>query len=609
MSSPTISQHTAFVPPSGSFLAGKDKGLRQLIFSLFVLLVLLHHGFVFLGFYGMDDINYARYAAKLASGEGLRIQTTDHFELRWLAIYATAFFYRIFGINDFSSAAFGIITVLLTGYLILRLLARAPLMVLGLALLLFFLDYHVLFTTHRIWPDSAVMLLLLAAYYCYQQAGSGKRSAGYPVIFSIALVLAMLAKETVILFLPLLIFLLVRDVAARRLRAFWLPAILVSALLCFGYIVFFKLTTGNWWYRYTVLQLNTTATDCDFGNLPLLYTLRRIGYQLWQAFLLNGDMIVLLMGVCGLLYRRQIMPGRQEREFSLAFFILLLSANFMSISFTAYVPLCHDPRHFLFLIPFAAIVGARLLTAYFVAPAKFWVLPALFAGATCILFITKGGEMKFVYLLITLVLFVPLLAGKTALQMPYRTLAPFLLAACLLVRPAYDLYKNRFYYFDDHKKLIQTVFADPRAEAAVYTANELTAELSEYFLGFHTGAVQFRWMGAVHKSQSGSPAPAHRGQEPPAATPLPQEHRRAVPVEQESAGTAMAGSENRISASSPVVYFLLNRETDPLAAERTDRLLLVEPHLLKEVRRQGPVILYRVNNAGGLERLWQHIYR
>lgn len=541
--------------PAGRPLSGRtDRRAGQLVFVAFVLLILAHHCFVFLGFYGMDDINYARYAARLASGESLTIRTTDHFELRWLAIYITAFFYRLFGINDFSSAAFGTITVVLTGWLILRLLRNAPWRVVFFALLLFFLDYHVLFATHRIWPDTAVMLLLLAACYGYLQAFAGKRSIHYPLLFSVSLFLAMLAKETVILFVPLLLILLLRDGIARRLRGFWLSAIGLSLLLCLGYAGLFKYVTGDWWYRYTVLQWNMTATECDFANLPPANTFRRIGYQLWQAFLLNGDMIVLLMGACGLLYRRRLLPDAQQRELALIFGILLLSANFMSISFTAYVPLCHDPRHFLFLLPFAAILGARLLPAYFSDPAKFVMLPVLFGGATCILFIGKGGEMKYVYLLISLVLFAPLLVSSTRIRQPYLLLAPFLLAACLLVRPAYDLHRNRFYYFEDHKKLVQTVFADTRTPATVYTANELMAELSEYFLGFQTGAVQFRWL------------------ERP--------------------------TQDSLAPASSIVYFLVNRETEAGAAGMADSLHRAGSQVLSVVRQEGPIVLYLVEDGG-----------
>jgi hypothetical protein len=70
--------------------------------------------------------------------------------------------------------------------------------------------------------------------------------------------------------------------------------------------------------------------------------------------------------------------------------LLFLSANFMSISPTAYVPMCLDPRHYLFLIPVAAIPAAQQIADYLQEKQRVLPLLLLLAAAAVFMFSING---------------------------------------------------------------------------------------------------------------------------------------------------------------------------------------------------------------------------
>ena len=469
-----------------------DERLRTLIFLFFLSFIIIHHCFVFLGFYGNDDVNYARYAAMAAHGEKLSLLTADHFELRWVAIYTTAFFYRLFGINEFTTAAFGSIALALTGYYIKKIMRQTPLWTYILALILFFLNYRIIFNTHRLLPDSGVCLFIFGAYYYYLRALEGGRSLSNAAVSAVFVFLAIITKETIVLSIPLFIFLCARDISRKQMFTFWKAAIGLLSALIFAYLLLFKINTGEWLYRYTLLQANVYDSACNFAGLPFSETVKRIGYYLWEAFLRNGDLLYLIFGLCGFFYRNKVMPSKAAREIALAFFILLLSSNFMSISFTSYTPLCHDTRHYLFLFPFAAISGGWMLAAYIAEPRKY--LPVLILPwlATVILFGIGGGAIKFLYLLVGLLLLIPVFSRSIINPGTLKGVFAVMLAGCMALRPLYDLYHNEFSYYYDHKKLVKEIFSRSRQSAIIFTGDDLTAAMSEYFLKYNSPSLAFK---------------------------------------------------------------------------------------------------------------------
>lgn len=459
---------------------------RWLIFAAFILLIILHHYFVFLGLYDNDDINYARLSALISRGDDLDAYRDFHLTYRWVTIYATALLYKIFGINDFSSSAFTTLCIIATGLFIKKLTDRQPVKIYVLSLVLFFLNYSIIFFSHRLLADPAVCLFGIAAYYFYLKGKEDKYVVMYASASALMLLLMMATKETIILFLPLILVLLIQDIRKRAALKFWSVAAVVTAAGLGGYLLYFHITTGDWLYRYHVVLANAYFNGCSFDILPFSVTLDRITTGLWHSFLLNGDMIYLVTGACGFIFRKKIIPAGNGRNVATAFFVLLMSANFMTISATSYVPLCPDPRHFLFLFPFAAIPGAYMINAYLGEPKKYWLFPAMMLLATLIMFVSDGQEMTYIYLLFTLLLATALL-GKINKKAIVAAAC-----LCLLIRPAYDLYRNKYFYLADHRNIVRTFNSSHQAPAYVFTRDTKTAEISEYFLDFREGAVKFR---------------------------------------------------------------------------------------------------------------------
>ena len=534
-----------------------DSRKRWLAFAFFIAAVIVHHAFVYLGVYTADDINYERFAMEATSGNYSPFDAGHLVQHRWMVIYITSVFYKFFGINEINSSASGLLCVFSVGYLIKLILKRESFHVYVLALLLYFLNYHTFFSTHKMFADSPVSLFGFLTFYIYQRASAhaGGKYFLYALCFSVSAFCIMLSKETVVLFLPLFLIFLVRDFRSKRMTRFWIQAIIVSAALLFLYLLAFKIAKGDWFYRYHRLRMENYP--CSFDLFPFIETAKRIGYLLWNAFLLNGDLIVYLFGVCGFIYRNKIKQPPQMKEFGFAAVILLLTSNFISFSLTSYVPLCQDPRHFIFIVPFAAISGSYLLKSYFEQPAKYPLLLLSFGLATLAIFAVGGGEMKYIYLLVLLgLIFIYLnwFFKKKPLNY-WLCFAYFLL--CFAIRPFYDLVHNEFAYYTDHKKLVKTVFGNEIRRGTVYSEDRMTTEINEYFLDFHTGDVRFK------------------------------------DVHQYSAGMTQ----------SPDTYLLINGAYKPPVEAYIDQLVQSRPTSLKLIRRYGRVSLYQVEDKSVLDSL------
>ncbi|MEO6916917.1 MAG: hypothetical protein ABI151_15925, partial [Chitinophagaceae bacterium] len=143
---------------------------RKIILAIFCALMFVHLGFVFAGFYKGDDINFSRYAAAFAH-QGFSYQIpTDHFQLRWTPIFFTAIFYKLWGINAFTSGLFSTICIALCGFILHKIIRRQPISVYLLTMALFFFSRAMVFYGHRLLADGPVCLAVLSMYYFYRSA-------------------------------------------------------------------------------------------------------------------------------------------------------------------------------------------------------------------------------------------------------------------------------------------------------------------------------------------------------------------------------------------------------------------------------------------------------
>ncbi len=469
-----------------------DRGMKHLIFLGFVCALVVHFFFTFTAFYNDDDIVYVRYAADIVTNGIPYELPTSHFQLRWTAIYVAAFFFKLFGVNNFTAALCSFISVLGTGLLLMKIMRKFNLAIFSFSLLLFFFAYSTLFFMQRILPDVTICFAIFWMYYSYrsytEQQANHTRHA---LQFSLALMLGIVTKETIILALPLFFILLVNDILKKQHIRFWVLAGSASFLLIFFYLLYFRITNGSFLFRYNLLQAGSYVSACSYEKLPFLFTLKRIGYLLWKNMLLNGDIFILIIAVTACFYRKKIQPHAVLKNLDVfSFLILLFAANFMTISVTDYVPLCPAPRHFLFLFPFAAILGGPMLYAFFKAPKKFLLLPISMILATFILFYLHAGNTKYMFLAFSILLVARIIGlyfvnSKTAFKL---CALGFLVLASL--NYFIDFVQPKFPAYWDHKKLVERSLRDQNLNGTVFTEDPMSGALTEFFLKFNRSRLQ-----------------------------------------------------------------------------------------------------------------------
>ena len=482
----------------------KNVDYKKLILPGFIVLMLLHLIFTFSGFYGNDDILYAGYAADIAY-QGISLQpATDHYQLRWTPIYFTAFFYRIFGINPFTSAIFSAVSFAICGFILHKIMRHKKTALYLLVMSLFFLAHSVIFYMHRLLPDAGICLAVLWMYYAYRSFYENThKPLLHAVHFAAALLFAVVTKESIIIVLPLFILIFLKDLFKRKNLSFWKYAIVFSVVFVFLYLLFFKITTNDFLFRYQLLLSKKYETLCSYDTLPFIHTLKRISYKLWQAMLLNGDFLVFLPGLAAAVYKNKILYTGIRKLDIFSFLFLLFCANFMTTSITAYAPLCPDPRHYIFLMPFAAITGGPMLYAFFKEPEKFPVLPLLFGAATAVMFMMHAGATKYLYLACTL-----LFSGVYLTTIISRKKILFKISAAIFIAIFFINYLNAFIkplypVYWDHKQVIENTFSGKKISATVFSTKNCSIHLSKYFLKFKTGELHFFYTDSIKTYNAG----------------------------------------------------------------------------------------------------------
>ncbi|MBV4355552.1 ArnT family glycosyltransferase [Pinibacter aurantiacus] len=481
-------------------IAKRDSSrLRLIIFLAACCLWFIHHQFSFLGFYNNDDINYVEYAASLSQNK-FSFTSDSQYGLRWACILITGIFYKFFGINDFSTTAYSFISLMVTGWIVVLLSKRRSFKYFILALMLFFLNYTLLFYSYRLLPDPGICLCVMAAYYFYDRYKFDKDySLWLPVLFGAINFVAVITKESIVLILPLFLWWIVQDLRNVRQRRFWLTAIVTMFVLAFSYLLYFKIATGSWFYRLDVLMQNNYVNICRYDLLPAKETIKRVTYLLWNAFWQSGDGICLIFGITALVYRKKLQLQEREMHILSTFFVLLLCANFMTVSYNGYVPLCYDPRHFLFLLPFSILAGSFLLEKFYQQPFKFIGLPVFFILSALLLVIIKAGDMKYFYGLIGVFLLGWCFVAKMIVDKKAFLVFTICFFCLLSIRPLIDIYRHNNVMYFDHRALIKKTFPARITNAIVYTDDQIDRDLSKYFMQYDTLQVRFLYTKTLSK--------------------------------------------------------------------------------------------------------------
>lgn len=343
----------------------KRGGLSICILLFFVSALILHHIFGYTGHSGYDDMEYAKLASSYTHGI---FDFNNHFSYRLPVILLTALSYSLFGVSDFASSLPPLLVtifILMVVFFTLRDYGHLTLIA-GLALTTF--SRWIIFYSDKLMPDIYVafsVILSLFILHKYKFGSKKDQTLLYSVLFTLSLFFGFISKETIVLILPLLIYFVIVDLINKRDIKFWMYSFISGLLLLFLYFLIIWILTGDFSKRFEAIAQNSYLNLCSYDKQPFRELLKRITYGFF-SLLIAREMFTGFVFVIAFMIQKKF-RGILNINNSFSFYLvssvlLILSSNFMSISLISYVPMCLDPRHYLFLIPVVSIPAAIIIT-------------------------------------------------------------------------------------------------------------------------------------------------------------------------------------------------------------------------------------------------------
>jgi len=418
------------------------------ILLIYIIIVFLYHFFGYTGHFGYDDLHYAELAVDLLHGS---VNFEDHYAYRFPVILFTSLSYLIFGISDLASSlpALAItITILIIVFSTLR--NKGPKeTIIGLSICTF--SSWFLFYSDKLMPDIYVALSViwaLAIIHRYKYKSDKSRTVLFAFLFAFSLLFGFMSKGTIVLMLPLILFLLITDIVRKRDLKFWVYSAISGIGLLALYLFAIWLFTGNVMKRFEVIADNSYLNLCSYDQQSLKILLKRIFLGFFELSIFQSLATGFIFVFAILFQRKGLRYFKLDDSFSfflVSAVILFLSANFMTISPNSYAPMCLDPRHYLFLVPVVSIPASKIIVDYFESKkaalqiiialicitiisfflqgSTFWKLYLPLSGLFSIYFFIKPGlrvQHLFILLFAAILLLIPLDMIRYAQKVKYR---------------------------------------------------------------------------------------------------------------------------------------------------------------------------------------------
>lgn len=374
---------------------------QVLILLSFALIVVFYHSFGYLGHFGYDDMHYARIANDFNKGI---IDYNDHFTFRTPIIILTSLSYAIFGISDFASSLPTILISISVLYILFLILRNYGNIVLVFGLAFTTLSNWYIYYSDKLMPDIYVTLAVTGALYCiynFRYSINKNKILLYSISLDIILLFGFMAKETIILILPLLLYLFIADIIQNKNVRFWIYTLIGGLIFFLVYFSIIGLITGDFFKRFEAISANSYLNLCSYDQQAFEIVLKRIVYQFFTMLIYQGMAPVFIVLGAFLIKKGNMRMLRQEDAFSfwvISAVFLLFSSNFMSISVNSYSPMCLDPRHYLFLLPVASI-PASFIMLKFIEKKEYSVLLVIVSAMIAIIsFFLQGESFSQLYL-------------------------------------------------------------------------------------------------------------------------------------------------------------------------------------------------------------------
>ncbi|HSI91627.1 MAG TPA: hypothetical protein VK927_10955, partial [Adhaeribacter sp.] len=442
------------------------------------------------GFYFNDDYFYASLAGKLSNGTFQPEDLPGYH--RFLIFGPAALIYNLIGVNIYTVTLWPLLCTLACLVFIYFLFRREDAILTTWALILTGLNFHTLFLSTYFFPDTIIMFFALAAAgSLYAARRSGSRPVWFAFWFVLANFAALLAKETIVYYLPFYLLVAASDFFRKKHSVFWLTSLGLGVLVLFFYLLYYKITFGSFLYRFSMVE-NTNllmegnyVTDPDKDLTPRLTTA--------PFFFFIGSGLFFTMAFCFRFFRRQLNHSYFNLENAAAFWfwlavVVLLQYWFGSTSINYYNPITLIPRMTTPLLPALAIAAAYQLRNYFQKPSgELWfAIPLLLAAyfnrsAVAVVYILPGLYFLGVWFL-----------RKRRNFIPQAALFGLVLIVAQAVRPIHFMLKPSVSGFFPQEEVIKEFLNQPHQKAVLFTDGWLEQSAPYYFHFKPNPNVEFR---------------------------------------------------------------------------------------------------------------------
>jgi len=457
--------------------------------SFFILVLIIHSLFAYTGHFGYADMTYARMANDLYTGDSIDV---DNYGKPWPLLIFTGLFYIIFGVSDFATILSSLVVSSLILAVVFSILKTSSRITLVTALAITTFSNWWLFYSNKLVPDiyvalAVIFILYLIYRYKYTQSRRGPVFSG--LLIAIALLIGFSARNTMIIFFPLLIYFAVADIIQKRDQQLWLYTGIFSVILL-G--LFFILTTyipGREWGSTFFASKYTDA--CNYTEQSSDALAARLLYRYFEMMLIQGMLVglgIIIAFLVTLKDRQFFLFENPKGFFSFSAIFLLISANLMTVSFKGYVPMCTDPLYFLFIIPVAAPAAGMFLHEFYLDRKKGLLLAGIFLifGAVSLL-LSGAAWFRDYFPMMVFALIFTFLPEKNKTQGLFIVL--FLLVTGMNLVSKFSYADNVKYH--QQKEIVSTNFIDTEKPAYVIT-DKVQKRIADYYSGFNPNhPVQF----------------------------------------------------------------------------------------------------------------------
>ena len=465
----------------------KPNNLKVLILLFFFGFILIYHFYGYMGHYGYDDIHYAKLAKQLSEGH-LNL-LTDQYAYRWTIVGLTAISYTLFGMNDNSSAIIPILITFITLLLVYKFSDKQKFGVLMLAIALYSLNNPIFLYSNKLMPDIYVALSIFASIfiiYHYKFNSDKNKTFLYAFLLSLSLFFGFISKGTIILFSPVLIYLIVIDIIKKREIKFWVFSATISLFLIIIYFSIIKILTGNIFQRFDAITINSYLNPYSYDFLPAKFLLERISYKLILNFI-KANMFTAFIFIIPLFFSikfKNLLKLSNPYYFLLGVFVVLfLSSNFMTISYTDYVPMSIDARHYLFLIPLASVIAAPVIYNYFNAKKYKNYILIISLIVTSIALLNNYKSAHLTYLPTFILIFIRYCLPTNISKL--KNIFLLIFVAVLFIAPVNMIKYAKSTKYDVQKNLIKDKFYNINKKSVIIT-NDVQKRFAQYYLEFDT---------------------------------------------------------------------------------------------------------------------------